>query len=546
MELSLLLEGRRHLSDQLYHGVRRAILDGRLGVKERMPGSRELARQLNVSRNTVLAAYGRLISEGYLNSSIGSGTYVAPHFPNREQRLRRAPTKASVRLSAFGNRLTPPQAIVPRRDLPFDFRPGVPDLRMFPMAAWRRVSARQSKHLSASTAYYGDAAGTAALRSAIARHFSHTRALHCTADDVIVVSGTQQALDIVARILIEPNDVVAVEDPGYPGAIAAFRALGAEIVPVPVDGEGICTDRLPKNAKALYVTPSHQFPLGFPLSLRRRRALLDWAVGANAVIIEDDYDSEFRYGGRPLDSLQSLDTTGSVIYLGTFSKVLFPSLRVGFVVPPQSLRSPILSVKWLTDRHTEIGEQHVIASFIAEGHFGRHIRRMQRIYRDRQVTLLRALALWMPYLQLVRSFAGLHLAGFLPPSFPVDELISRAAATGVGLYALAPFYQTHARAGLIFGFGSCTVSDISEGIRRVGNVCKAMGLREDGAFQSEVPNSHNKVAGAERDAAVGSSHSNLLCKLISAGGSGEQAALDPFKSFNRRLPSKPRVSPPEK
>lgn len=482
MELSLLIEGRKHLSDQVYHGIRRAILDGRLGVDERLPASRELARQLNVSRNTVLAAYGRLVSEGYLNSSVGSGTYVAQQFPIGKQRLRASAVNGSPRLSGFGSRLTPPQAIVPRRDLPFDFRPGVPELRMFPMATWRRISARQSKRLSASTAYYGDAAGTAVLRTAIARHFSHTRALHCTADDVVIVSGTQQALDIVARILIEPNDVVAMEDPGYPGAIAAFRALGAQIVPVPVDGEGICTDRLPKNAKVLYVTPSHQFPLGLPLSLRRRRALLDWAVRARAVIIEDDYDSEFRYGGRPLDALQGLDATGSVIYLGTFSKVLFPSLRLGFMVPPQSLHSPILSAKWLTDRHTEISEQQVIASFIAEGHFGRYIRRMQRTYFDRQSALLRALARWMPFFQPVRSVAGLHLAGFLPLAFPVDELISRAAATGVGLYALAPFYQINARAGLMFGFGSCTVTDIGEGIRRVGNVCKAMSLGEDGAF----------------------------------------------------------------
>jgi GntR family transcriptional regulator / MocR family aminotransferase len=553
IQLSLLLEGRKHLSDQLYHGIRRAILDGRLGVDERVPASRELARQLNVSRNTVLAAYGRLLSEGYLNSSIGSGTYVAQHFPSREQRLHTTPLNGSPRLSAFGSRLTPPQAIVPRRDLPFDFRPGVPDLRMFPMAAWRRICARQSKHLSASTAYYGDVAGIAVLRTAIARHFSHTRALHCTADDVVIVSGTQQALDIVARILIEPNDVVAVEDPGYPGAIAAFRALGAQIVPVLVDGEGICTEQLPKNAKALYVTPSHQFPLGYHLSLRRRRALLDWAVRARAVIIEDDYDSEFRYGGRPLDSLQGLDTTGSVVYLGTFSKVLFPSLRLGFLVPPQSLRSPILSAKWLTDRHTEISEQHVIASFIAEGHFGRHIRRMQRIYYDRQVTLLRALARWMPFLQPVRSVAGLHLAGFLPPIIPVDEIISRAAATGVGLYALAPFYQTHARTGLMFGFGSCTVDDISEGIRRVGNVCKAMGLVKDGAFQSDLSNSYTHVTGSSRstgrDAAAGFSQSSLLCEPTQPGGSHEQATVDPlvepFKSFNGRVPSKPRAFPPK-
>ncbi len=478
LELSILVEGRKNLSDQVYHRIRRAILDGRLGVGERLPASRELSRQLNLSRNTVLAAYGRLISEGYLCSVVGSGTYVSQHFPQDQKRLRKGTPNEIPRLSAFGRRVSPPQAIVPRRDLPFDFRPGVPELRLFPMATWRRIAARQSQRLSASTAYYGDAAGDPALRASIARHFSHTRALHCTAEDVIVVSGTQQALDIVARILIEPNDVIAMEDPGYPSAIATFRALGARIAAVPVDGEGICTDRLPKSAKAVYVTPSHQFPMGVPLSLGRRRALLEWATRSRAVIIEDDYDSEFRYGGRPLDALQGLDTAGRVIYLGTFSKVLFPSLRLGFVVPPPSLYSPVLSVKWLTDRHSEISEQHLIAAFIAEGHFARYIRRMQRIYFERQTTLLRSLGQWMPFVRPVPAVAGLHLAGLLPPGFPVDDLISRAAATGVGLYSIAPFFQNSAKAGLMFGFGSCTVGDIDEGIRRAGNVCKAMGVAQ--------------------------------------------------------------------
>ena len=462
----------------MYHGIRRAIRDGRLRFNEQLPASRELARQLNLSRNTVLSAYARLVSEGYLRSDIGSGTYVSQHFPREDARLRKNTSNEIPRLSAFGRRISPPQAIVPRRDLPFDFRPGVPELRLFPMTTWRRIAARQSKNLSASNAYYGDAAGDPALRRSIARHFGHTRALHCTAEDVIVVSGAQQALDIVARILIEPNDVVAMEEPGYPGAIAAFRALGARIVAVPVDGEGICTDRLPRSAKAVYVTPSHQFPLGAPLSLSRRRALLEWANRCRAVIIEDDYDSEFRYGGRPLDALQGLDTNGSVIYLGTFSKVLFPSLRLGFVVAPQSLYSPFLSVKWLTDRHSETSEQHVIATFIAEGHFARYIRRMQRIYFERQTTLQRSLERWMPFLQLVPAVAGLHLAGLLPPGFPADELISRAAATGVGLYSLAPFFQNNPKTGLMFGFGCCTVSDIGEGIRRVGNVCNAMGVAQ--------------------------------------------------------------------
>jgi GntR family transcriptional regulator / MocR family aminotransferase len=283
----------------------------------------------------------------------------------------------------------------------------------------------------------------------------------------------QRFIDPEARILVEPGDIVAVENPGYPAAVAAFRAHGARIAPVPVDDRGILPDALPRKAKMVYVTPSHQFPLGVALSLDRRRALLEWARRHNAVIVEDDYDSEFRYGGRPLDSLQGLDTTGRVIYLGTFSKVLFPSLRLGFVILPESLRATFLAAKWITDRHTETIEQHVLADFMNEGHFARHIRRMQRIYAERHEALLEALRRWLPFVAPLPSMSGLHLAGLLPREFRVSDLIARSAATGVGLYAIEPFYQRYAQPGLLFGFGSCTTPDIKEGVRRVANVVRA-------------------------------------------------------------------------
>jgi GntR family transcriptional regulator/MocR family aminotransferase len=473
MELSILIEGREGLADQVYRGIRGAIVDGRIGVNERLPASRDLGRQLRVSRNTVLAAYERLISEGYLRGQVGAGTYVNQHFPAGKR--ARSKTQSTVpRLSTFGRRLSAPKAIVPRRNLPFDFRPGIPDLTHFPITAWRRISARQSRTLSASNAYYGDAAGDPQLRNAIANHFSRSRALNCTPDDVIVVSGSQQALDIIARLLIEPGDMVAIENPTYPAALATFKAAGARIVPVPVDSEGICTDRLPAKAKLIYVTPSHQFPLGVPMSLRRRRALLDWAERNQVVIVEDDYDSEFRYGGRPLDALQGLDKCESVIYLGTFSKMLFPSLRMGFVIVPPNLHRVFLSAKWMTDRHTESNEQRVIADFIREGYLSRYIRRMQRIYADRQTVLLQSLEQQLPIVKPLPAMAGLHLAGFLPSDIAADELIARSAATGVGLYSIAPFYVTRPRSGLMFGFGFCDAKDIAEGVARVSNVYKAM------------------------------------------------------------------------
>ena len=474
MELSILIEGGSRLSDQVYHGIRRAILDGRLAVNDRLPASRDLGRQLNVSRNTVLAAYERLTSEGYLRSRVGSGTFVDQPFCASGEGKRKATRKVAARLSGFGRRLLPPQAIVPRRDLPFDFRPGVPDLKHFPIAAWRRISARHSRQLSPSSAYYGDAAGDALLREAIAHHFSQSRALHCTADDIIIVNGSQQALDILARLLIEPNDTVVVENPVYPAALATFRAAGARVISVPVDNEGLRTDRLPKTAKLIYVTPSHQFPLGVPLSLSRRRALLQWAEQNRVVVIEDDYDSEFRYGGRPLDALQGLDSSGCVIYLGTFSKVLFPSLRLGFVVPPPNLYRPFLAAKWITDRHTETGEQRIISEFVREGHLARYVRRMQHIYFERQTVLVESLKRHLPMITTLPAVAGLHLAGFLPHNFPVDKLIARSAATGVGLYSIAPFYISGARAGLMFGFGSCQSVDIAEGIVRMSKVSEAI------------------------------------------------------------------------
>jgi len=474
VELSILIEGGSRLSDQVYRGIRGAILDGRLAVNERLPASRDLGRQLKVSRNTVLAAYERLTSEGYLRSRVGSGTFVdQPLFEDGKPK-RKAPRTATARLSGFGRRLLPPQAIVPRRDLPFDFRPGIPDLKHFPISAWRRISTRQSRQLSPSSAYYGDAAGDALLREAIAHHFSQSRALHCTGDDIIIVNGSQQALDIIARLLIEPNDVVVVENPVYPAALATFRAAGARIISVPVDNEGLCTDRLPKTAKLIYVTPSHQFPLGVPLALSRRRALLQWAERNRVVVVEDDYDSEFRYGGRPLDALQGLDNSGCVIYLGTFSKILFPSLRLGFVVPPPNLYRTFLAAKWITDRHTETGEQRIISEFIREGHLARYVRRMQHVYFDRQQILIESLKRHLPAINPLPAVAGLHIAGFLPNGFPVDEFIARSAATGVGLYSIAPFYISSARAGLMFGFGSCDASDIAEGIARMSKVYEAM------------------------------------------------------------------------
>ena len=475
MDIALNIEGGRRVTDQLYTALRQAILEGRLARGERLPSTRELSWRLTLARGTINEAYARLISEGYVDARRGSGTFVAlsalkfdAKAAGADRALRRAET-------AWARRLGTPHAIIPDRDLPFDFRPGLPDLAAFPVAVWRRLLARKLKTLSREIGRYGDPAGNLSLRRTIARYLSHSRAVLCSPENVIVTSGAQQALDIVARLLVEPGSAVAMENPGYPLATGLFRAHGADVTPVAVDEQGLETERLSARVRCVYVTPSHQFPLGVTMSLARRRALLEWARKRQAVVIEDDYDSEFRYGGRPLESLQGLDRSGHVIYLGTFSKVLFPGLRLGYVVVPAWLREKFVAAKWLLDRHTPALEQSVMAEFMAEGHFNRFMRQMQRVYGRRREVLIAALRRFFgPRLRLLESHAGLHVAGFLDRDIDADELIRRAYESGVGLYSIEPFYLRRPRQGLILGYGACSEADIGEGIRRLRGILESL------------------------------------------------------------------------
>lgn len=480
MELTLNIDlaiDRTHrpgLSDRLYGELRKAVVEGRLRAGDRLPSTRDLAVSLAVSRNTVSDVYERLAREGYLQGRLGSGTFVTRHGPEVDRNDGRAPASPPT-ISAWANRLSHSRSIVPSREIVHDFRPGLPDLRSFPIDIWRRLAAQNLRVLSNDVGGYGDAAGQPRLRAAIARYLAQSRAVMCGGDDVFICNGSQQALDLLGRILIEPGTRVAIEDPGYTPAMSIFRAMGAKIVPVPVDDEGLVVERLPQGAKVVYVTPSHQFPLGVTLTLARRKALLDWAQRQGAVVIEDDYDSEFRFGGRPMESLQGLDRSGAVVYLGTFSKVLFPGLRLGYVVAPQWLQEPFIAAKWITDRHTSALEQSVMADFIAGGHFGRHLRRMQRVYGERRQSLVSALHRWTSnHLSMLPSHAGLHVAGLLPDGFDCEELVRRAYEAGVGIYSIAPFYLGAPKAGLIFGYASCSVADIEEGVRRLGGILRSI------------------------------------------------------------------------
>jgi GntR family transcriptional regulator/MocR family aminotransferase len=465
--LELPAKGSRQRLAALHAQLRAAILDGRLKAGLRLPATRELAQALKLSRNTVVAAYDLLLSEGYVVARRGAGNYVADLLERRgRMRATAGHDGGDRRLAPYWRQAQPSAAPAPR-SFDFDFRVGSPDHRLFPFEVWRRLSARALRGLSKGPPMYRHPSGRPALRGAIARHVSFARAVACEADDVVVTSGAQQAFDLLARVLVVPGrTVVAVEDPGYPPMRAAFAAAGAKVVAVPVDAEGIVVERIPAEARVVYVTPSHQFPLGISMSPRRRAALLAFAAARQALVVEDDYDSEFRFGARPLDALQTLDRSGSVCYVGTFSKCLFPALRLGYLVAPPWLLPALARAKELADWHCDVPAQDTLAAFIAEGHLARHVRKMRKIYADRREALLTALA--RHGLETWPSDAGLHLSARLPRQVRPDALVERAAVEGIRLEALGGY--TLGRSGpngLVFGYGLIEAAHIGEAMERI-------------------------------------------------------------------------------
>ncbi|MES2106455.1 MAG: PLP-dependent aminotransferase family protein [Pseudomonadota bacterium] len=464
-ELALSLPGKdsRNLLRALHSQLRAAILDGRLQPGLRLPPTRVLAAMYGVSRNTAVASYDLLLGEGYLEARPGAGTYVA-QVSTRPQPVRKAgaavlPGGHEQHLNEYWRNL--PARIQTGAEAPplFDFQLGSPDQRYFAFDVWRRLSARSLHSLSKTRSGYDGPQGRPALRDAIAAHVSLTRAVACSAQDILVTSGAQQAFDLLARILVTAGKtVVAVEDPGYPPLRATLAAAGAKIVPVPVDAEGLMVERLPKNARIICVTPSHQFPLGVAMSARRRAALLEHAQKHGALIIEDDYDSEFRYGGRPLDALQTLDRADSVFYVGTFSKSLFPALRLGFVVAPAWAQAALAAARECSDWHGNVLAQDTLAAFMAEGHLARHVRKMRQVYHRRRQLLLEALQTGFGgQLQAIPSAAGLHLAALALPQAEdrLRDVVHLARQQGVSVNALSRYclLKRPAQAGLVFGYG---------------------------------------------------------------------------------------------
>ncbi len=472
---------------QLYDAVRAAILDGQLPAGARLPATRVLAVDLGLSRTTVLTAMAQLLAEGYVEGKRGSGTCVARVLPDAALHIGRTPAGVGPSSSATGRTLSrrgqllATASLGPSRDagVARAFRPGVPALDLFPWKTWLAIEERLLRRLSGALRLYDNPAGYRPLRQAVADYLGAARAVRCEADQVIVVAGSQQALDLVARVLLDPGDAVWVEEPGYAGATGALAAAGARVVPVPVDAEGLDVAAGRQRcaaARLAYVTPSHQYPLGMTMSLGRRLALLRWASDAEAWVVEDDYDSEYRYTGRPLAALQGLDTEGRVIYTGTFSKVLFPALRLGYLVAPTDLADAFARAKALTDRGSPVLEQAVVADFLAEGHFGRHIRRMRALYGERQATLVRAARESLAgALDVPAQECGMHLVGWLLAATDDRQVSEEAARHGVEAPPLSAFgLDACPTPGLVLGYASFDEQQIALGVDRLARTLEAV------------------------------------------------------------------------
>jgi GntR family transcriptional regulator/MocR family aminotransferase len=485
-------QSSRPLGTQLYVILRDLILSGGFGARDRLPATRTLAAQLKLSRTTVIEAYERLTSEGLIESRVGAGTFVSPALqaerprpphPNVVPIAAQAPRLAramSRSLERFGERRRLPA--VARA-----FATALPAFDAFPMAQWARISAKHWRANRNAVMGYGEAFGYAPLRAAIAAHLRANRGIACEPGQIFIVGGAQAAFSLIGSLLLDPGDKVWFENPGAIGARNALLASGAELVPVPVDDEGLCVGAalaLAPRFRLAFVTPSHQQPLGLVMSLARRFALLKAAADNDAWIVEDDYDGEFAFAGMPLPTLKSVDTTGLVIYVGTFSKSLFPSLRVGFIMAPPALVPTLEDVMSRVLPGVATAPQAIVAEFIDDGHFAAHVRRMRKVYAERHDVLLDAAERHLGgLLDVVRSQSGLHTIGRLAHGLSETAIATRAAARNITVspiarYAIAPVTTS----GLVLGFGSAKPAELVAGVRTLREVLEA----EEGARRAST------------------------------------------------------------
>ncbi len=476
------LDGKGPRYAQLIRALRAAILESRLTAGARIPASRILASELGISRNTVIAAYDQLQAEGFLVGRIGAGSFVA-EIGNRS---------APIHDSGEGNLVAPLSDFARRalalndgvqipghqhRDLRYNLQYGLPLTNTALASAWRREISRAAERAEFD---YPDAQGLPALRGQICDYLARRRGVSAAPENILVVSGTQQAFALASRVLLESGDTVALEDPHYRGARQIFSTYGARVRGVRVDHEGLVPSALPDRARLAVVTPSHQFPTGALLPLGRRVELLDWAVARHAWLIEDDYDGEFRFGGRPLAALKSLDHDGRVIYIGSYSKTLFPALRLGYMVLPESLVAAFRAAKWLEDRGSNTLEQAALAHFMASGGFERHLRRAAQSLRVRRAAMLGGLHKHAANaVEVVDSNAGMHLAAWLTSADHADceRLAAHARMRGLGLYTIAPYsLQKSSRPGLLLGYAGLPPTDIEAAMKLLGRCLRETGL----------------------------------------------------------------------
>ena len=477
--LTLNLSDSKPLYRQVYDGLRDMILSGQLGPGQRLPSTRTLADDFGVSRNTILQAYEVLHSEGYVNGQTGSGTYISRNLPEGLTRpevssegTARPRPEATRRLSRRGQTIAESAFHATSLGSVRPLEPGVPALDAFPRQIWTRLVGNA---IARNYLGYADPAGFRPLREEIASHVRSSRAVTCEWQQVVIVNGSQQALDIAARILLDEGDDVWVEDPGYPGARLAFSGAGANLVHVPVDSDGLVVEigvEMSPDAHVAYVNPSHQYPTGATMSLARRFELLKWASRAGAWVLEDDYDSEYRYTGRPLASLQGLDFENRVIYIGTFSKVLFPALRLGYVIVPPELVDPVISARMLTDLNSSIVEQATLARFFADGHFARHVRRMRVLYQQRQACLIAALQEDLrEEISINPSDTGLHTVLWLPPDVNDGGVSGALGARGVFAAAVSAYSFTGGnQRGLVLGYAAFSEDVIRQSAQLIASV----------------------------------------------------------------------------
>ncbi len=474
------------LHRQLYAALREAVVRGQLPPGARLPATRALAAELGLSRTTVVTAMIQLLAEGYVEGRVGSGTYVTRLIPDilLQTGVGQPPSSGACstgtevhsrtvsRRGALLTATSPAENTSDAARFAHPLHTGLPALNAFPWRTWKEIEGRLTRRNPGGLRSYGNPAGYGPLRQAIADYLGMARAVHCQPEQIIIVSGTQQSLDLVARLLLDEGDAIWFEDPGYHRARSVFLAAGAQLIPVPVDDEGLDVSagiaRYPRPRLA-YVTPSHQFPLGVTMSLARRMALLQWAKDIGAWIVEDDYDSEYRYTGRPLAALQGLDEAGCVLYAGTFSKVLFPGLRLGYLVLPGDLVDTFARARELTDLGAPVLPQAIVTEFIVAGHFSRHLRRMRELYAERQAALVTIAARELSgMLTVPPASAGLHLMGWLPERTDERDIVAAARRAEVEVMPLSRLsLEPYAHPGLVLGYAAFDARQLRESVIRL-------------------------------------------------------------------------------